>query len=612
MKATAFFFEKVMKKILIAFFAVFLTAAAYWAFQKKSSSENRVNKEDKLTLFSNFEANVYFKMSSHGTFMGNQEGGLKIHTNLEGYPVITFDKNSGLLKLVWSPVMVLKVNDVLKEDYKNEFDTVKNETFYAHFNKQMVMDKIYYSKRAGISPAVQEMILNFNKMLAHQAAWYFTLAPLEKTTAVSGVDIWGETIISLDNNGATTTAKMKSIENKSIQNGTGDFEITREADGKVLVEGSQKAVMGNTEGSTSMASTLNEYSLKTKEYRELGEMKIEVDLSQLESTLPWMVVDAKAMKENSIKEKLKNWDKNKLSKAVFGFKLPANPSYKDVAELSGIISDMLYMDHTLAKTYYEWVKKLRPDHPLYGEFLKALGVVGCSECQEMILKITDDYRNNEAATQKSLVAVGFVENPEAATEEKMRELGEDKKFKNSVVADFMLGNFASALADKDQERSKKIDEDFVKKLKKSSTKNEILRYLGALGNSGQCTDYESIVAFTKNPDLDIRKDAVMALRNCKNENVDKLYRTLFTEKGELRMIIVQAVEMRITNGINLDQQFDFFVKWVESQSSTLDQQEMGLVAGLLKSFSRQDGRFLEQYNLIKKNCSKNNTCAYFN
>ncbi len=601
-----------MKKIVSASLALFFIIAGFLVFIKNKKSVQPDSSQKSIhALPSNFEATTHFKMVSRGTFLGNQDGGLKIHTDLEGSPVISFDKDSRVLKMVWTPLMVLKVNDVLNEGYKSDLESVKDETFYAHFNEQMVMDKIYYSKRANVQPAVQELVLNFNKMLAHQAAWYLTSIPMEKTTYKKGVDIWGETEITLTNDGTTTLARLQSIEKKSIQNGTGKFEITKDTDGKVFVEGSQEASMGDGDSSKSMATTLNEYSFTTLGFKHTKEIKISVDFSKLDSTPPWMVVDSKAIKEDSLKEKLKSWDKNKLQKAVFNFKLPANSTYKDVGEISGIISDMLYMDHSLAKAYYEWVKKLGPEHPLYPEIIKALGVVGCPECQVSLLKITEDYRNNVNATEKSLVAIGFVENPEVATEERMREFAQDRQFKNSGMANAMLGNYASALAEKDPERAKKIDEELSNKLNKSKNKNDIQRQLAALGNSGQCTDYNAIAALTKNTDIDIRKDAVMALRYCKNEQVDELYKTLFREKGEMRMSVVQAVEMRISTGINLEQQFDFFAKWIENPASTLDQQETGMVVNLLRAFSRQERRYMELFNVIKKNCSNNNTCAYF-
>lgn len=596
-----------MKKPITLFVSLLIIVGAIWIIKKRSEPKM----ENKSSLFTSFEASLNFKMKSVAE-INSGDGALAINTLLSGDPEISFYKKERLMKVKWTPVAVFEVNKIVKTEYAQEFNSVVDETFYVHFDKQMVVDGIYYSLRSSLSPEVQDLILNFNKMLTHQLTWYFILAPKETVTIVSGVDIWSENNQEVKNDNTKILVDTKSVEKGSnSQQGTGHFEVTRGSDGKVSSVGNQHSVLGDP--AKPMAKTENNYETKTVFYRESQDLKIDIDLARLMKTPPWIVADPKALRAATLREKLKDWNPQKLREAVFGFKVKKNAPYKDIAELSALLDDMLFMNNSLAKDYYEWALKLGSKHPLYDEIIKSLGFVGCPECQKYLVKITNDFKGDKEASQKALIAIGFLQNPLEESEEGLRELAEEKTFVNHELADYMLGTMASKMEENEPDRALRIDKDYSERIRKNPGSIPDIRHnLTVLGNSGLCSEYDQIIKLISHPDESVQKDALLATRFCKNEALVKVYWGLFKTKANLHETLFQALDMRLQKGIAEQALFDNFKKWLLDDSAKADDHLKKTVVGYLKSFGARGPSFNDQFKALAASCADYKLCYYFN
>ena len=184
----------------------------------------------------------------------------------------------------------------------------------------------------------------------------------------------------------------------------------------------------------------------------------------------------------------------------------------------------------------------------------ALGAVGHGEAQQVLVEALRTRRNDEAAANALMMAIGATKKPTQATQDAMETIAWDSPETATVrMAQIHLGAMGHNLKKRSPERAAAIVEHAVAKFtSESGAEHQLITFLG---NSGVESALPLLSKFLDDPSAALRGHAALALRRIDGEQPDAMLARALTDANEsVRIQAATALGFRSITQTNFDAQ----------------------------------------------------------
>ena len=156
-----------------------------------------------------------------------------------------------------------------------------------------------------------------------------------------------------------------------------------------------------------------------------------------------------------------------------------------------------------------------------GMLATALSTIGSPEAQKALVTALDVRREDIAAIQVLIPALGMTEHPSLESEDALKSLIQNSKKEEVVTtAGLSLGIMASHLADDAPERHQRIVEGIQNDYQRAETSEQKKFLLSILGNAGSESSLPALSEALNSPDPSLQAEAAMAMRFVPGKEVD--------------------------------------------------------------------------------------------
>lgn len=184
----------------------------------------------------------------------------------------------------------------------------------------------------------------------------------------------------------------------------------------------------------------------------------------------------------------------------------------------------------------------------------ALGAVGHGEAQQALIEALRTRRNDEAATDSLIEALGATKKPTQAAQDAVEMIAwSTPETAVTSMAQLQLGAMAHNLRKRSPERAAAIVEHAVERFSsQAGAEHQLITFLG---NSGVESALPILSKFLDDPAADLRGHAALALRRIDGEPADAMLARALTDANEsVRIQAATALEFRSITQTNFDAQ----------------------------------------------------------
>jgi HEAT repeat protein len=214
---------------------------------------------------------------------------------------------------------------------------------------------------------------------------------------------------------------------------------------------------------------------------------------------------------------------------------------------------LVYLQRDVCPKLAEVLSAARTDGPTFSLLCGALSSIGHDKAQEALHTAMRARADDSAAMMVLVPALGMVDRPTPATEKTLRDLDKAKDKHVRATAQLALGIVARTLSATEPERTRRIVQETLEKLKTAANAAESRQNLLVLGNIGAAETLPAIKPFLRDETPMVRAAAVSALRWLEHSSVDGLLIEALTGDAEeqVRVEAVQALGLRPMSAASL-------------------------------------------------------------
>lgn len=186
----------------------------------------------------------------------------------------------------------------------------------------------------------------------------------------------------------------------------------------------------------------------------------------------------------------------------------------DDTELYLRLKALIYLQPHAAAVLAEKAVGAAPRSRTFRLLVSALAAIGHREAQQGILTIITSREKDRDTLVELLPLLGMFERPEVAVETAVRDFAYRRNDQDvTFTAQLALGSMAAKLAITDRQRAQRLIEEFLGRYSAPVHEEEISRLLLVLGNAAMEQYLPVMLPHLKNPRVEVRVDAVHALRH---------------------------------------------------------------------------------------------------
>jgi hypothetical protein len=558
-----------------------------------------------FVLQKNTAQSVYFvgQLSLQSTGSFNQT--LQIQSTSQGQTNVWVDPEQRIVKLNWSPSHDIKVNGVSDKQSSQNISNLTDETVYLVFDPSGVFTELYYLPRAGLNSGEQNILLNTNKIAAHQVAW---LAIAQANWWNQGSDLWGlyqsKPLHGPDSITIDTQTSMPSPSGMSGKSQT-VIKLFNSNINQVITKQQQLVVLGkNTTGESENSFSLvltSQQQIKFSLAEEFNVIK-----ASWKMTPAWITVDKLEARKAQIAERLKSETTQSLFKQLTQFKAQPGQGYQAIAPLSVKLEEMLLLHPELASTYKRWALELGAKHIMFDEIIRALSSVGDPECQNSLRALANFFTNDIDTARKILLAIGLLDQPSSDTQSWLTNNLNSDNQEYERISELMLGQVGNRIANSSPDRAAAIDSILQSRLGSGKDEPERDNTLAAIGNFGSCNPWNQILAEIDAPTKSRQERAILAIRFCPRSQVADIYWRVFKQKSQLRTTVLHAAQMRLARNLIEAPFLEALLEYVSI--NTADKEIAASLVAILEEGATKVPALTERWQQFKSNCQS--YCSY--
>ncbi|MEM6755089.1 MAG: HEAT repeat domain-containing protein, partial [Cyanobacteria bacterium P01_C01_bin.38] len=223
----------------------------------------------------------------------------------------------------------------------------------------------------------------------------------------------------------------------------------------------------------------------------------------------------------------------------------------------------------------------------------ALSAVGNSQAQTALVNTINARSQDWDAMYVLIPSLGSINNPNDEAEDILNKLAfnsQDERI--ASTAQLALGTVAYNLTQTAPNRTNKIVKQFVQKLSREKSEQQIIQYLLVLGNTGSANAFDTIISYRKAPQPKIRSAAISALRLIDGKQVDNVITKILTEDADdsVRLEAATILGYREINSETFK---------IQKQAFT-SEKSVTVRLALLKNLWEAREHFPEVVNLVKQ------------